>query len=129
MTIKIKVISMVKVIVRSRSFEVFREQNVSVWISILKQAVGFLPKGLQSPETVHSSGGPKGAFPYPLPNRTHFFCFRICFCQKAPESDIGAPSQRSWCPQWEILDPPLYFLRIQLFFQIGQIHRPLPNCK
>ena len=43
-------------------------------------------------------GGTPGVHP---PNRIQFFHFRICFCQKAYVSEVGAP-------QREILDPPLY---------------------
>ena len=32
------------------------------------------------------------------PNRTKCFCFYICFHQKAPVSEVGAPSNEGWCP-------------------------------
>ena len=34
----------------------------------------------------------------PLPNRTKFFCFYICFHRKAPVSEVGAPSNEGWPP-------------------------------
>ena len=39
----------------------------------------------------------------PPPNRTKFFRFYICFQQKVPVSEVGAPPQR------KILDPPLIY--------------------
>ena len=38
---------------------------------------------------------------YPPPNRTKFFRFYICFHQKAPVSEVGAPSNEGWCPPME----------------------------
>ena len=47
------------------------------------------------------------------PNRTKFFCFYICFHQKAPVSEVGAPSNEGWRPpQQEILDLPLPYLML-----------------
>ena len=71
------------------------------------------------------------------PDRIQFFCFRICFCRKAPISEVGPPPQmarhpppngKSWinhwlrrstpsltgpCPPREILDPPLLAVAIE----------------
>ena len=47
------------------------------------------------------------------PNRTKFFCFYICFHQKVPVSEVGAPSNEGWRPpQREILDPPLSLMEM-----------------
>ena len=34
----------------------------------------------------------------PPPNRTKFFRFYICFHQKVPVLEVGAPSNEGWCP-------------------------------
>ena len=47
-----------------------------------------------------------GCHPCMPPNRIQFFHFRICFHQKVPTLEVGAPQQLG-APQWEILDPPL----------------------
>ena len=57
-----------------------------------------------------TSGGStyKSFWHAPPPNRTEFFHFYICFHQKAPVLEVGAPSNEGWHPpQWEILDLPL----------------------
>ena len=46
---------------------------------------------------IHNNTKVSGTCPPPR-NRTKFFCLYICFHQKAPVSEVGAPSNEGWCP-------------------------------
>ena len=80
----------------------------------LMSGLTHMPKLTRIP--IFCIGGSRGRAGRTPPYGTQFFCFHIHFCRKVPMSEVHAPPNGSTPPLREILDPPLFWADLQIFF-------------